>query len=89
MRPCLAFARFCGRVDKNLVDGIVNGMAFVTERLSRWEGLFDRFGVDGLVNVLGQMVYVAGDWSRTIQAGRNWKPANRWRRHRLPTGWGR
>ena len=70
VRPCLAFARFCGRVDKNLIDGIVNGMAFVTAWLSRWDGFFDRFGVDGLVNVLGQMVYVAGDWSRTIQTGK-------------------
>jgi proton-translocating NADH-quinone oxidoreductase chain L len=70
VRPCLAFARFCGQIDKNFVDGIVNGMAFVTARLSRWDGLFDKFGVDGLVNVLGQMVYVAGDWSRTIQTGK-------------------
>jgi NADH:ubiquinone oxidoreductase subunit 5 (subunit L)/multisubunit Na+/H+ antiporter MnhA subunit len=70
VRPCLAFARFCAQVDKVLIDGLVNGLAFVTERLSRWDGIFDMVGVDGLVNLLGQMVYVAGDRSRAIQTGK-------------------
>ena len=70
VRPCLAFARFCGQVDKVLIDGLVNGSAFVTERLSHWDGILDKFGVDGLVNLLGQMVYVAGDRSRAIQTGK-------------------
>jgi NADH:ubiquinone oxidoreductase subunit 5 (subunit L)/multisubunit Na+/H+ antiporter MnhA subunit len=70
VRPCLAFARFCAQVDKVLIDGLVDGSAYVTERLSHWDGIFDKFGVDGLVNVLGQMVYVAGDRSRAIQTGK-------------------
>ena len=70
VRPCLAFARFCGRFDKFLVDGVVNGFAYLTERLSHSSGIFDWVGVDGLVNVLGQMVYVAGDRSRAIQTGK-------------------
>jgi hypothetical protein len=70
VRPCLAFARFCGDVDRFLVDGIVNGSAWLVERLSRWDGIFDSVGVDGLVNVVGQMVYTAGDWSRSLQTGK-------------------
>jgi proton-translocating NADH-quinone oxidoreductase chain L len=70
VRPTLALARFCGRVDKVLVDGFVNGTAIVTERLSRLDGLFDKLGVDGMVNLFGQMVYVAGDRSRAIQTGK-------------------
>ena len=70
VRPCLAFARFCGRVDKFLVDGLVNAMAYLTERLSHLDGIFDKVGVDGLVNLVGQMVYVAGDRSRAIQTGK-------------------
>jgi len=70
VRPCLAVARFCGQVDKFLIDGLVNGSAFVTERLSRFNGIFDLVGVDGLVNVAAEMVYVAGDRSRAIQTGR-------------------
>ena len=42
----------------------------MTAWLSRWDGVFDMIGVDGLVNLLGQMVYVAGDWSRSIQTGK-------------------
>ncbi|MGO8897983.1 MAG: NADH-quinone oxidoreductase subunit L [Isosphaeraceae bacterium] len=70
VRPCVAFARFCGRVDKFLVDGLVNAMAFLTERLSHFDGVFDKVGVDGLVNVVGLMVYVVGDRSRAIQTGK-------------------
>ena len=42
----------------------------MTERLSHLDGVFDKVGVDGLVNVVGQMVYVVGDWSRAIQTGK-------------------
>jgi len=70
VRPCLYFARFCDQVDKVLIDGLVNGSAYVTERLSHWDGILDKLGVDGLVNLLGQMVYVAGDRSRAIQTGK-------------------
>jgi NADH:ubiquinone oxidoreductase subunit 5 (subunit L)/multisubunit Na+/H+ antiporter MnhA subunit len=70
VRPCLRFARFCAQIDKFLIDGLVNGSAYVTERLSHLDGLFDKFGVDGVVNILGEMVYVAGDRSRGIQTGR-------------------
>ncbi|HWT81741.1 MAG TPA: NADH-quinone oxidoreductase subunit L, partial [Candidatus Methylomirabilis sp.] len=70
VRPCLAFARFCGQVDKFLVDGLVNAMAYLTERLSHFDGIFDKLGVDGLVNVVGQLVYVVGDRSRAIQTGK-------------------
>ena len=70
VRPCLAFALLCGRFDKLLVDGLVNAMAFLTERLSYWDGFFDKVGVDGLVNLVGQMVYAVGDRSRAIQTGK-------------------
>jgi proton-translocating NADH-quinone oxidoreductase chain L len=70
INPCLAFARFCSKVDKLLVDGLVNGSAWTTERLSRFNGVFDKLGVDGAVNVLADMVYVAGDRSRALQTGK-------------------
>ncbi|APW60985.1 NADH-quinone oxidoreductase subunit L [Paludisphaera borealis] len=70
INPCLAFARLCGRFDKLLIDGMVNGAAWATERLSRLNGLFDKLGVDGAVNALADLVYVAGDRSRAIQTGK-------------------
>jgi proton-translocating NADH-quinone oxidoreductase chain L len=70
VRPCLGIARFYGQLDKILIDGVVNGMATLTERLSHLDGLFDKLGVDGLVNLFGQVIYVAGDRSRSIQTGK-------------------
>jgi len=70
VRPALALARGLGDFDKRVVDGVVNSAALLTELLSRLEGVFDRIAVDGLVNLVGQGVYVLGDWGRTLQTGR-------------------
>jgi NADH:ubiquinone oxidoreductase subunit 5 (subunit L)/multisubunit Na+/H+ antiporter MnhA subunit len=70
VRPTLALARGLGVFDKQAVDGVVNSAARLTELLSRLEGVFDRLAVDGLVNLVGQGVYVLGDWGRMIQTGR-------------------
>ena len=70
VRPTLALARLASNFDRWIIDGIVNGSAFVTGRLSRLEGVFDNIAVDGLVNWTARGVYLAGDWSRGIQTGR-------------------
>jgi NADH:ubiquinone oxidoreductase subunit 5 (subunit L)/multisubunit Na+/H+ antiporter MnhA subunit len=70
VRPCLALARLCRQVDQVLIDGLVDGSAACTALLSRLEGVFDMIAVDRLVNLTGKAVYVAGDWSRSIQTGR-------------------
>jgi proton-translocating NADH-quinone oxidoreductase chain L len=70
VRPCLYIARFCQQIDKILIDGLVDGSAAVTAMLSKAEGIFDVIAVDSLVNLTGKAVYVAGDWSRSIQTGR-------------------
>ena len=50
--------------------GLVNGAAWATERFSRLNGLFDKLGVDGAVNFLADLVYIAGDRGRMIQTGK-------------------
>jgi proton-translocating NADH-quinone oxidoreductase chain L len=70
VRPCLALARLCRKIDQILIDGLVNGSARGTALLSRLEGVFDMIAVDKLVNQSAKAVYVAGDWSRSIQTGR-------------------
>jgi proton-translocating NADH-quinone oxidoreductase chain L len=70
VKPCLAFAGLCRQIDQVLIDGFVNGSAAAMTLLSRWEGVFDNLAVDRLVNLTGRVVYVVGDWSRTIQTGR-------------------
>jgi NADH:ubiquinone oxidoreductase subunit 5 (subunit L)/multisubunit Na+/H+ antiporter MnhA subunit len=70
VQPCLWIARFCQRIDKILIDGLVDGSAAATALLSRLEGVFDVIAVDSLVNLTGKAVYAAGDWGRSIQTGR-------------------
>ncbi|WP_165232248.1 NADH-quinone oxidoreductase subunit L [Aquisphaera insulae] len=70
VQPCLAFARLCGRFDKVLIDGVVNGLASLTAQVSRFDGLFDALGVDRLVNLVGEIVYAVGDRSRGLQTGK-------------------
>src|SRR5262249_6934501 len=70
VRPCLALARLCRRIDQVLIDGLVDGSAALTAFLSRLEGIFDNIAVDRLVNLSARAVYVTGDWSRSIQTGR-------------------
>jgi NADH:ubiquinone oxidoreductase subunit 5 (subunit L)/multisubunit Na+/H+ antiporter MnhA subunit len=70
VRPTLALARLASQFDRWIIDGLVNGSAFVTSSLSRLEGVFDNIAVDGLVNWTARGVYAAGDWGRGIQTGR-------------------
>jgi proton-translocating NADH-quinone oxidoreductase chain L len=70
VRPTLAGAQAAANVDRTLIDGIVNGAAGLTVLVSKLEGFFDKFAVDGLVNWVGKLVYVLGNWGRAIQTGR-------------------
>jgi proton-translocating NADH-quinone oxidoreductase chain L len=70
VRPCLEFARFCGKFDLKVIDGLVNASAYVTRFMDWVVGLTDVKVVDGLVNLAGRVVYDAGDRSRELQTGR-------------------
>ena len=69
VRPALALARAIGRVDRRGIDGVVDGSARLTTRLSRLEGVFDRVAVDGLVSLVASGVFAAGDRARWLQSG--------------------
>ncbi|RPI18189.1 MAG: NADH-quinone oxidoreductase subunit L [Ignavibacteriae bacterium] len=56
--------------DNKVVDGVVNGAAYVTERSSSGTGKFDNSFVDGLVNLIGSVVMFFGLIFRKIQTGR-------------------
>ncbi|SIO65614.1 NADH dehydrogenase subunit L [Singulisphaera sp. GP187] len=70
VQPTLAIARLCSEFDRRIIDGTVNGMAKLTQLLSKSGGLFDKVAVDSLVNLTARTVYSVGDWSRGIQTGR-------------------
>ena len=70
VRPTLALGRGLAQFDKQVVDGIVNSSAGLTELLSRFEGVFDRIAVDGLVNLVARTTYTVGDYGRRLQTGK-------------------
>jgi NADH:ubiquinone oxidoreductase subunit 5 (subunit L)/multisubunit Na+/H+ antiporter MnhA subunit len=70
VRPTLALARALGLFDKHALDGVVNGAAWGTERVSWIGGVFDRLAVDGMVTLVSQVVYTLGDWGRQLQTGK-------------------
>ena len=70
IRPTLTMARWIANFDKYVVDGVVNGSAWIAARISRLSGRFDNRMVDGMVNGLGDLVYKLGDVGRGLQTGR-------------------
>ncbi len=62
-------ARALWAVDRNVVDGAVNGTGRLTLISSWLSGLTDRKVVDGLVNLVGRMVQEGSLVSRRLQTG--------------------
>jgi len=56
-------------VDRNVVDGVVNGSGWVTIISAWFSGLTDRTVVDGLVNLVGRICEEGSFWFRKIQTG--------------------
>lgn len=56
-------------LDHKLVDGGVNGAGWLLRMIVFIEGTFDRWVVDGLVNLLGSQTIAFGRWIRKWQTG--------------------
>lgn len=56
--------------DAHIVDGAVNGVAWLTKWKSSMSGLFDKYVVDGLVNLSGYVVGFFGLLLKKTQTGR-------------------
>ena len=56
-------------VDRNVVDGAVNGSGWLTIVTAWFSGLTDRTIVDGLVNLVGRVCEEGSFWFRRIQTG--------------------
>jgi NADH-quinone oxidoreductase subunit L len=69
VRPSLVVAGWFRWFDTVVIDGIVNGLARFTMRLSKWDGVFDNFVVDGLVNLVADVTYAVGGALRHVQTG--------------------
>jgi NADH-quinone oxidoreductase subunit L len=69
VRPALVVAGWFRWFDANVIDGFLHGMAWFTVRLSKWDGIFDNFVVDGLVNLIAGVTYKVGATLRRVQTG--------------------
>jgi NADH-quinone oxidoreductase subunit L len=56
-------------VDRNVVDGAVNGTGWVTVISAWFSGLTDRHVVDGAVNLVGWTAHESSFWFRRFQTG--------------------
>lgn len=57
-------------LDKNIIDGIVNGTALFTRKASALGGFFDNFIVDGFVNFMAYLSAFVGLLFRKLQTGK-------------------
>jgi NADH-quinone oxidoreductase subunit L len=62
-------SRYVFKLDLRVVDGAVNGAAWLTRRLSNWTGLFDFRVVDGAVNGAGLGTSLLARGLRRVQTG--------------------
>jgi len=55
--------------NQNILDGVVNGVAWVTRRLATFINWIDRTFVDGIVNAIGGFTGATGGLLRYLQSG--------------------
>ena len=66
----LGLSRLLGRFDLKIIDGIVNGTAYITKGFSTFIGKFDNVVVDGLVNFMAYLSGFIGLVFRRFQTGK-------------------
>ncbi len=66
----LGISKILNWFDAHIVDGVVNGSANITRRLSTISGKFDNIVVDGLVNLMAYISGIIGLFFRRFQTGK-------------------
>ena len=69
VKPMFWTMRLLARFDEKVVDGLVNGVAYLTLALSVIQAWIDKWIVDGLVNFIGGFVKLWGRFFRFAQTG--------------------
>jgi NADH-quinone oxidoreductase subunit L len=70
IRGTVGFAGLNSLFDRFVVDGLVNGVSMVSERLARANGWVDRVLVDGTVNLVAYVNNEMSRWLKYLQSGR-------------------
>ncbi len=68
--PTLQLARLISWVDRQLIDGLINGLAWTARQVAGIDAWFDRTVVDGLVNAAARITWNTGLEFRRLQTGR-------------------
>lgn len=66
----VGLSKISGLFDNKIIDGIVNGFAWVIRNFSYFIGHFDNIVIDGLVNLLANVTGFFGAMARYLQTGR-------------------
>jgi len=69
-RGVLAWNALCAAFDRYIIDGIVNGVGYLTVVVTWFAGQIDKWVVDGLVNGIGSVFQGLGEGFRRVQTGR-------------------
>jgi NADH-quinone oxidoreductase subunit L len=70
VKPAHLISRVAAEIDRGLIDGVVHAAARGVRSVSTLDDLFDRYFVDGFVNVTANWIYSLGLAMRRIQTGR-------------------
>jgi len=68
--PTLRLARLVSGVDRQLIDGLINALAWAARHIAGIDAWFDRTVVDGLVNAAGRITWNTGIEMRRLQTGK-------------------
>jgi NADH-quinone oxidoreductase subunit L len=69
VQPALVVAGWCRAFDARVIDGIVDGLAWLGVQTSRFGGIVDAGIVDGLVNLTADVIHAVGGRLRNVQTG--------------------
>jgi NADH-quinone oxidoreductase subunit L len=69
INPVIKLTKFAFAFDQIIIDGTVNGIAWVTVLVSKLKNLFDIYVVDGLVNFIGWVTESGSKIVRKTQTG--------------------
>ena len=70
VRSLLRLNNLLARFDLGVIDGAVNGSAWLTKIVSKWSGWWDNTFVDGAVNTTATAIISGGSILRRTQTGR-------------------
>jgi len=70
IRGTMLISNFLAWFDNTIVDGVVNGSAWVTRQFSKFTGMFDNSVVDGMVNLTAFLSGFIGLSFRRLQTGK-------------------